>query len=382
MTPPATIAAYDVRRENAAYERQFGSDLVTILADGQLVLGNHVEAFETQFAAFCGTRHCVGVGNGLDALSLALQALGIGPGDDVVVPAFTFIATWFSVSRLGARPVPVDVLDDGTMDPGRPRAAMTARTRAIIPVHLFGRLADMAAIIEIAGDVPVVEDAAQAHGATRDGRRAGAFGVMAAFSFYPTKNLGALGDGGGVTCDDDQLARRVRALANYGSERKYRHEMVGQNSRLDALQARFLSTKLPELDRRNACRSRIAGQYLAALGTLPGLACPSPGADDMVWHQFVLRTPCRDRLQAALLDDGVGTAIHYPVAPFDQPCYAGLYDRKLCPVASRLAATVLSLPMAAYLSGAEVARVIAAVRAALTAQPAAEQARLSRSIPR
>lgn len=355
------IASYDVRRANAAYEQAFASGLLATLGSGQLVLGEQVECFEAEFARFCGTRHCVGVGNGLDALTLALRVLDIGPGDEVIVPAFTFVATWFAVSQLGACPVPVDVLGDGTINPGELRGAITARTRAIVPVHLFGRLADMEAISAAAKGLPIVEDAAQAHGARRNGRAAGAFGTLAAFSFYPTKNLGALGDGGAVTCDDEALARRVRALCNYGSRRKYHHEVLGQNSRLDALQARFLSAKLPDLDASNRRRRRIAARYRGAIGNLPGLVCPAWGEDDMVWHQFVVQTSARDRLQGALSERGVGTAIHYPVAPFDQPCYAGCYDRHRYPVAVRLARTVLSLPMADYLSDAEVALVAEAV---------------------
>ena len=338
------------------------------LDGGELIGGEPLRAFERAFAAYCGVGHCVGVGNGLDALTLALRALGVGAGDEVIVPAFTFVATWFSVSLLGARPVPVDVGDDGTMDPAGIAAAITARTRAIVPVHLFGRLADMDAVLSAAGGIPVVEDAAQAHGAALNGRRAGALGVMAAFSFYPTKNLGALGDGGAVTTDDPALAQRVRRLSNYGSDRKYRHETLGQNSRLDAIQAGFLAAKLPGLDAANARRRRVADRYRAGLEGVPGLTCPAMGGEGMVWHQFVIRTAGRDRLQAGLAQGGVGTTIHYPTTPFDQPCYARCYDRTRYPMASRLAATVLSLPMADYLGDDEVAEVIGAVRGCFQAR--------------
>lgn len=363
MEAQLRVPSYDVRRANAAYEHTFTRGLLGTLKSGQLILGQQVENFEQAFATYCGAQHCIGVGNGLDALTLALRAIGVAPGDEVIVPAFTFVATWFSVSQIGARPIPVDVLDDGTIDPAGLSAAITARTRAIVPVHLFGRLADMEAIMAAAGGLPVVEDAAQAHGAKRNGRSAGAFGALAAFSFYPTKNLGALGDGGAVTCNDDELAHRVRRLSNYGSDRKYHHEVCGQNSRLDALQACFLAAKLPDLDAANARRRQIAGHYEHSLAGLGNLVCPEQGGTDMVWHQYVVRTPDRGQLQAALMERGIGSAIHYPVAPFDQPCYAGQYDRLRYPVAARLAQTVLSLPMAAYLSDMDVEMVAEAIRA-------------------
>ena len=335
-----------------------------MLDGGQLILGDRLQAFEQDFARCCGVRECVGVGNGLDALALALRALEVGPGDEVIVPAFTFAATWFAVSQAGARPVPVDVRPDGMIDPGLVAAAVTPRTRAIIPVHLFGALADMEAILAVAGrfGLAVVEDAAQAHGAERGGRRAGSFGAAAAFSFYPTKNLGALGDGGAVCTGDAALASRVRKLRNYGSDRKYHHEVPGQNSRLDELQAAYLAVKLPHLDAANERRRSVARRYhdhLAA-ARLPGIELPPP-CPSSVWHQFVLRAADRDRLQSLLARRGVGASVHYPVAPFDQPCFAGQHDRTRFPVAARLAGTVLSLPMGDYLSDAEVGHVIQAV---------------------
>jgi dTDP-3-amino-3,4,6-trideoxy-alpha-D-glucose transaminase len=362
-----TIPCYDVARANAPHRANLLAEIAAVLDDGALILGPRLDAFEAQFAAYCGSGHCIGVGNGLDALSLALQAVGVGPGDEVIVPAFTFIATWFSVSGLGARPVPVDVLDDGLIDPPGIAAAITRRTRAIVPVHLFGRLADMDAILQVAGaaGLPVIEDAAQAHGAMRGGRRAGSFGALAAFSFYPTKNLGALGDGGAVCTDDPALASRIRRLRNYGSTRKYHHDLVGRNSRLDDVQAAILTAKLPHLDAANRRRRAIAGRYREALHDAPGIALPPPGDDAMVWHQFVIRSARRDALAEALARQGIGAAIHYPAAPFDQPCCAGQHDRARFPMSCRLADTVLSLPMADYLSDAEVERVIhATLRAA------------------
>ncbi len=364
------IAAYEVARANAPFRSQLKDRFDQVVGDGHLVLGTCVQSFEQDFARFCGVSDCVGVGNGLDALALALKAAGVTPGDEVIVPAFTFAATWFAASQIGAKPVPIDVRSDGLMNPDLIEASITPRTRAIVAVHLFGALADMEAILAI-GDrhgVAVVEDAAQAHGAERAGRRAGSFGVAAAFSFYPTKNLGALGDGGAVCTNDRALADRVRLLRNYGSTTKYHHDVVGQNSRLDELQAAFLAVKLPGLDAANERRRHVAQAYGHTIGQAGTAAIALPDlAAGRVWHQFVVRSPSRDRLQGLLHDRGVGTLIHYPVAPFDQPCFTGWYDRRDFPVATRLAGTVLSLPMADYLTDAEIAHVARAIQSAVDA---------------
>lgn len=364
--PPTCVAAYDVARANARHRPALLSAMAAVMDGNQFILGDHLRAFEQSFAEQSGTAHCIGVGNGLDALTLALRALGVGRDDEVIVPAYTFIATWLAVSNLGARPVPVDVMHDGNIDPCLIAAAVTARTRAIVPVHLFGRIADMDAILHVAGNfgLPVVEDAAQAHGAERRGRRAGSFGALSAFSFYPTKNLGALGDGGAVCTNDPALAAAVRSLRNYGSVQKYRHDVLGCNSRLDDLQAAFLSVKLPALAAANDSRRSVAGRYRAALSGLDGIACPDAGQDGMVWHQFVVRSADRDSLRSGLALAGVGTDIHYPAAPFDQPCYSGQHDRSRFPVAVKLASQVLSLPMAEYLSEAEVRHVIKSTKKA------------------
>ena len=358
------VAAYDVVRANAPYRAALAAATDAVLDSGHLILGDRLQEFEQEFARYCGVRHCLGTGNGLDALALVLRALGIGPGDEVIVPAFTFAATWFAASQAGAKPVPVDVRPDGLIDPALIAAAVTGRTRAIIVVHLFGALADMQAVLAVAGQfgLAVIEDAAQAHGAGRGGRRAGSFGTAAAFSFYPTKNLGALGDGGAVCTDDEALAGRVRRLRNYGSEQKYHHEVVGQNSRLDELQAAYLLAKLPHLDAANARRRRVAQRYHRALANscLAGVELP-PLCPSSVWHQFVIRTMDRARLQASLASRGVGSSIHYPVSPFDQPCYAGQYDRSRFPVAVQLSNTVMSLPMSDYLDDDEVDCVIRAM---------------------
>jgi len=338
-----------------------------VLGSGRYILGEEVDAFEAAFAAYCGTRHCLGVANGLDALQLILRARGIGSGDEVIVPAHTFIATWLAVSLVGARPVPVEP-DERTMnvDPGRVEAALTSRTRAIIAVHLYGYPADIDALTGIARrrGLYLIEDAAQAHGAASHARRAGSLGDAAAFSFYPGKNLGAFGDGGAITTSDDDLAARIRRLRNYGSRVKYHHEDLGTNSRLDPLQAAMLAVKLRRLDAWNAHRRRIAALYLDGLAGAPGLTLPpaAPGIDPS-WHLFVVRHDRRDTLARHLADAGIETLIHYPVAAHLSGAYqdAGLGSGSL-PLAERLAATVLSLPIGPHLDEAAAAHVAASVR--------------------
>lgn len=333
-----------------------------VLASGWYLLGEELEAFETEWAAFCGTRHAIGVGNGLDALTLVLRALDIGAGDEVLYPAHTFVATSLAVSHTGARPVPVDV-DQVTynIDPARLESAITDRTRAIIPVHLYGQPADMNAIHEVARrhDLRVVEDAAQAHGARYRGTRAGGLADAAAWSFYPGKNLGALGDGGAVTTNDPALADRVRMLRNYGSAARYSHELPGVNSRLDEIQAAVLRVKLTRLDEWNARRGAIAAAYTGGLGgtslTLPAV----PAWAEPVWHLYVVRTASRSRVQAQLVADGIDTLVHYPVPPHLQPCHAALgFAAGAFPVAEQLATEVLSLPIGPHLDAAAVERVI------------------------
>ncbi|MEO8039884.1 MAG: DegT/DnrJ/EryC1/StrS family aminotransferase, partial [Betaproteobacteria bacterium] len=324
-----------------------------VLARGQFILGDETAAFEQEFADHCEGGYCVGVGNGLDAITLILRALGIGPGDEVIVPSMTFIATWLAVSETGATPVPVEPTEGGfNIDPAAVEARITPRTRVILPVHLYGQPADMAALAAIAGrrGLALVEDAAQAHGARYRGRRVGTLGTAAAFSFYPGKNLGALGDGGAVVTADAALAGRIRRLRNYGSERKYRHEVRGVNSRLDELQAAILRVKLRHLDAWNAARSAWAGRYLSALpdGDI-GLPCVD-GTVDPVWHLFVIRSARRDALQAHLAARGVDTVIHYPVPPHLQGAYrASGWDEGSLPLSERLSREVLSLPMSPVL---------------------------------
>jgi dTDP-4-amino-4,6-dideoxygalactose transaminase len=359
------IEFLNLQQVNAPHQAAIQAAIARVLESGWYVLGRESEAFEQEFAAYCGAAHCVGVANGLDALHLVLRAWGIGPGDEVIVPSNTFIATWLAVSHTGATPVPVEP-DEHThnMDPQRIEAAITPLTRAIMPVHLYGQPADMDPILAIARKhgLKVVEDAAQAHGARYKGRRTGSLGDAAGFSFYPGKNLGALGDGGAVTTNDADLAARLRKLRNYGSSVKYRHDVAGFNSRLDELQAAVLRAKLPHLDAENAARAERAAQYLQALEGLP-LQMPRvlPGAQP-VWHLFVVRSLQRDALQAALRERGIGTLVHYPIACHRQGAYAQQRWPRL-PLAERLQDQVLSLPMAPYLHAADVQAVAEALRA-------------------
>ena len=301
-----TIPFLDLQGINLRHRADYREALERVLASGWLVLGPEVEAFEAEFAAYCGTKHCIGVGNGLDALHLVLRALGIGFGDEVIVPGNTFIATWLAVSYAGATPVPVEPLaTTHGLDPDRIETAITPRTRAIIPVHLYGLPTDMDRINAIAArhGLAVIEDAAQAHGARYRGRRAGSLGKAAAFSFYPGKNLGALGDGGAITTNDDGLAVTLRRLRNYGSELKYRHELKGFNTRLDELQAAFLRIRLRALDDDNARRNAVAEQYLENLGDTP-LRLPTvprrvyPRCEGRPVAGVARRTPARDRAAA------------------------------------------------------------------------------------
>jgi len=338
-----------------------------VLTSGWYILGREVEAFEAEFATYCGARHCVGVGNGLEALHLVLLAMGIGPGDEVVVPANTFIATWLAVSHAGATPVPVEP-DAATcnLDPERIEAALTTRTKAIMAVHLYGQPAEMDAINALAQrhGLQVIEDAAQAHGARYHERRTGTLGRAAGFSFYPTKNLGALGDGGAVVTNDSNLADRLRVLRNYGSRVKYQNEVQGYNSRLDEMQAAMLRVKLTKLDEWNARRRQVALQYCHGLQDVAGLTLPRvPEGAEPVWHLYVVRHPRRDALQQHLKSAGIETMIHYPVPPHLSPAYADLgYRAGDFPVTEQLALECLSLPMDPHLEDDQVAAVIRAVR--------------------
>ncbi len=354
----------------AAY-RELQSDIDSAvarsLASGYYIGGPEVEAFEHDFATYTQAQHCVGVANGLDALHLALRAMDVGLGDEVIVPSNTYIATWLAVSQCGAMPVPVEP-DARTfnIDPALIEGAITPRTKVILPVHLYGQPADMDPILDIARKhgLRVLEDGAQAHGARYKGRRLGSHGDAVTWSFYPGKNLGAMGDGGAVTTNDSQIADKIRVLRNYGSRVKYVNEMQGYNSRLDPLQAAILRVKLSHLDEWNARRNNVARLYqqeLAGCGlTLPHVATGSAP----VWHLFVIQHPQRDALHQALADAEVGTLIHYPIPPHRQQAYLQLGWRLgEFPLAERIANQVLSLPIGPHISNAQVVEVIKQVTA-------------------
>lgn len=335
-----------------------------VIDSGWFSMGGELEAFESEFAQYCEVKHCVGVGNGLEALHLLLRAYGIGAGDEVIVPSNTFIATWFAVTECGATPVPVEPnIDTHNIDPVLIGEAITSRTRAIIPVHLYGQSADMDPINELASkhSLLVIEDAAQAQGARYKGRRVGSLGHATATSFYPGKNLGALGDGGAVLTSDDTIADKVRQLRNYGSKVKYQHDLVGYNSRLDEMQAAFLRVKLAKLDGWNATRRDVAEQYTAALGSA-GIILPKvPEFAEPVWHLYVIRSKQREALKDHLDLNGVGTVVHYPTPPHRQACYEGFSGRQL-PLADVLAKEVLSLPMSPSLVLAELEHVVSVIK--------------------
>jgi dTDP-4-amino-4,6-dideoxygalactose transaminase len=342
--------------------------VLTSLRSGWYIGGQEVEAFEHEFTVYTETRHCVGVANGLDALHLALRAMDIGAGDEVIVPTNTYIATWLAVSQCGAIPVPVEPLESTcNIDTALIEAAITPRTKAIIPVHLYGQPADLDPILAIAHKhgLRVLEDAAQAHGACYKGKRIGGHGDVVAWSFYPGKNLGALGDAGAITTNDPDIADRIRVLRNYGSRVKYVNEVQGYNSRLDPVQAAVLRVKLKVLDAWNERRAKIATRYTAAL-VGSGLAIPTvPSWAEPVWHLYVVQSSRRDALQKALGETGIGTLIHYPIPPHLQQAYAGAgYAKGRFPIAERLANQMLSLPIGPQLDDASVAIVIDVITAA------------------
>jgi dTDP-4-amino-4,6-dideoxygalactose transaminase len=357
------IRFLDLQAIHATIGAELAEAARRVVASGWYVLGPEVEAFEAEWAAYAGAAHCVSVGNGLDALSLSLRALGVGAGDEVVVPSHTFVATWLAVAAVGAVPVPAEVDPDTyNLSAATVSAALTSRTRAVLPVHLYGQPFDSAAIGAAcdAHGVAVVEDAAQAHGARFGGVRVGGHGRTACWSFYPGKNLGALGDAGAVTTDDADLARSLRLLRNYGSTRKYVHEQAGVNSRLDEIQAALLRVKLRHLDAWNDHRAAVAKAYTAGLADAVGTPYVPAGADP-VWHLYVVRSPERDALAARLAEHGVETLVHYPTPPHRQAAFAAV--RRDLPVADRLAAEVLSLPIGPHVDQATAAAVVAAVLA-------------------
>lgn len=352
----------------AAYKElklEIDETIQRVLDSGWYILGPEVEAFEAEYATYCEANHAIGVADGLDALHLALLAMDVGSGDEVIVPSNTYIATWLAVSQCGATPVPVEP-DERTynIDPANIEAAITPRTKVILPVHLYGQPADLDPILAIADKhgLRVLEDGAQAHGARYKGRRIGAQGDAVAWSFYPGKNLGALGDGGAVTTNDPEIAKRLRVLRNYGSHIKYVNEIKGFNSRLDPVQAAVLRVKLKYLDIWNERRKTIARQYLESLVDSSIVLPYVPEWADPVWHLFVIRHAQRDELARELKCAGVETLIHYPIPPHKQACYAELgHSLDALPGASQLAEEVLSLPIGPHLDILQLSKVHSAI---------------------
>lgn len=351
------IPFLDLRAAYIELKSEIDEALQRVLDSGWYIGGEEATSFEREWGTYCGTSHCVGVGNGLDALILALRACDIGFGDEVIVPSNTYIATWLAISAVGAtiRPVEPDPATHN-IDPSRIEAALTPRTRAIMPVHLYGQSADLDPIISIAREhrLRVIEDAAQAHGATYKGRRIGGHGDAICWSFYPGKNLGALGDAGAVTTNDPDIADRVRRLGNYGSERKYINVERGVNSRLDPMQAAVLRVKLKHLDAWTQRRRNLAALYQSALAGSSLVLPHVPEWADPAWHLYVIRISKRDSLQDRLAKAGIGTLIHYPVPPHLQQAYADLgIAPDALPIAARLANEVLSIPIGPHLSEAQ-----------------------------
>jgi dTDP-4-amino-4,6-dideoxygalactose transaminase len=366
----SVVPFVDLAAQQAEILDRIAPELARLLAAGAFVGGPQVAQFESEFASFAQVKHCVGVANGTDALELALRAAGIGAGHEVLVPANTFIATAEAVVRAGARPTFVDVDDDTLlMDPAAVKAAIGERTAAVIPVHLYGQLAPMEEIMPIAASLGavVIEDAAQSQGASRHGRAAGSFALAAGTSFYPGKNLGAAGDAGAVLTSDDQVAHTVRAISNHGSPRKYEHDVIGFNSRLDAIQAVVLRAKLTRLLAWNESRRAAAVRYDELLGDVDAIQLPQTLAGNVhAWHLYVIRVPDRDRVLKALEGAGIGAAVHYPV-----PIHlTGAFRYLGCapgdfPVAERAATQIISLPMFPHLTAGQQERVAAALKAAL-----------------
>lgn len=333
---------------NVAFQR--------VMESGWYILGNEVTLFEEEFSKYCGTRHCIGVANGLEALFLTLKGWDIKEGDEIIVPANTYIATWLAITHTGATPIPVEPIQETyNLDPDKIEDAITDKTKAILPVHLYGQPADMDSICKIARkhNLKVLEDSAQAHGATYKGRKTGNLGDASAFSFFPSKNLGTFGDGGAITTNDPELAEKIKILRNYGSHKKYVNDRIGFNSRLDEMMAAFLRVKLKYLDKWNDRRRKIARWYLQTLPTkfsdwiLPDV----PEWADPCWHLFVIRTDNRDLVQSHLTEKGISTLIHYPIPPHLQKAYKELgYSEGDFPLTEKMAREVISIPMGIHLN--------------------------------
>ncbi len=360
------IPFLDLKSVYTELKPEIDQAIATVLESGYFILGQQVEAFETAFAAFTGANYCVGLGNGLDALHLSLLALNVGPGDEVIVPSNTYVATWLAVTYTGAAPIPVEPVETTyNMDPAKIEAAITPRSKVILPVHLYGQPADMDPIREIARrhNLRILEDAAQAHGARYKGTTVGGIGDITAWSFYPGKNLGALGDAGAITTNDTELADKVRVLRNYGSRVKYVNEITGYNTRLDEIQAAILSVKLKKLPEWNERRCKIAEFYLDNLEGLDLILPAVPEWAEPVWHLFVVQHSDRNGLQKFLAQAGIGTLIHYPIPPHLQQAYAHL---KLpwgsLPLSELIHQQVLSLPIGPHMTHTQAKEVVQALR--------------------
>lgn len=366
MKPAIRIPFLDVGAQVNELRAEIDEAIGRVISSGGYLLGPELDAFESEWAEYTGARYAVGVASGLDALHLLLRALGIGPGDEVIVPSNTYIATWLAVSHAGATPVPVEPDEPiYNIDPARTEAAITTRTKAIIPVHLYGHAADMDPILAIARRhrLRVIEDAAQAHGAMYKGKRIGRHGDAVAWSFYPTKNLGALGDAGAVTTDDEGLAQELRCLRNYGSRARYVCDVIGYNSRLEELHAAILRVKLRYLDEWNNRRRALARHYKDAFADLPVTVPVERDWAHHVYHLFVIRTPLRDKLRRFLEHHGIGTIVHYPIPPHEQCAYASLsLPAGALPAAHRIHQQVLSLPVGPHLSSEQCSRIIETVQ--------------------
>jgi dTDP-4-amino-4,6-dideoxygalactose transaminase len=365
-----SIPLVDLAAQHAEIAEEVSAGLAALFEASDFIGGKAVEEFERDYCETLGVPHCIGVANGTDALELALRAADVGPGDEVIVPANTFVATVGAVRRAGAKPVLADVDDECLLlDPDPALAAITPRTKAIVPVHLYGQVAPIEELPASAAatGIAIIEDAAQAQGATRHGRPAGSFGVAAGTSFYPGKNLGAYGDAGAVLTVDANLARRVRLMRDHGSERKYDHEIVGWNSRLDTLQAIVLQAKLRRLARWNAARQVAAARYDSLLAEIPQVRVPVTMSGNVhVWHLYVVRVPERDRVLAALQAAGIGASIHYPTPIHLTGAYRSLgYGPGSFPVAEAAAEEILSLPLYPHITAVQQQRVVAELKEAL-----------------
>ncbi len=357
------IKFLDLKKVNERFRAEMDAATKRLLDSGWYLLGHEIEQFEADFAAYCGVKHCIGCANGLDALKLIIKGYGLGPGDEIIVPANTYIASILAISDNGCTPVLVEPKRETRLiDEDLIEAAVTPRTKAIMVVHLYGRAMNMTKVWALAKkyNLKVIEDSAQAHGAKFEGRRVGSLGDASGFSFYPGKNLGCLGDGGAVTTNDGELAAKVRALRNYGSDIKYHFPYRGTNSRLDEIQAAWLSVKLPHLDADNKRRRAIAARYCTEIKN-PLIELPQgPNDESMVWHVFSVTCSKRDEFQHYLMDNGIQTVIHYPIPPHKQPCYAE-WNECCYPITERIHREILSLPISPVLTDEEICDIIQAV---------------------